>query len=190
MPTVTSTDTTDPNNLPTLLPVQWDTFGELETYADTPEKVLQAWTNKFDFRTENEAAALPGLRTPQIGALHAISAHFAVGTEFDAATVVLPTGTGKTETMLATLVYRQLSRALVLVPSDALRSQIAGKFISLGILPEAGVVPVDIARPRVAVIATGIRNIDEARQLISGANVLSRFPILSKHRIVRISSPH
>ena len=77
------------------------------------------------------------LRTPQIGALHAISAHFAVGTEFDAATIVLPTGTGKTETMLATQVYRRLPRTLVLVPSDTLRTQISGKFATLGVLPEA-----------------------------------------------------
>jgi hypothetical protein len=40
---------------------------------------------------------------------------------------VLPTGTGKTETMLATQVYRRLDRSLVLVPSDALRRQIAKK---------------------------------------------------------------
>jgi superfamily II DNA or RNA helicase len=45
---------------------------------------------------------------------------------------VLPTGLGKTETMLATQVYRWLDRSLVLVPSDALRRQIAKKFISLG----------------------------------------------------------
>ena len=45
---------------------------------------------------------------------------------------VLPTGTGKTETMLATQVYRRLDRLLVLVPSDALRRQIAKQFISLG----------------------------------------------------------
>jgi superfamily II DNA or RNA helicase len=38
---------------------------------------------------------------------------------------VLPTGPGKTETMLATKVYRRLDRSLVLVPSDALRRQIA-----------------------------------------------------------------
>ena len=176
MPTVTSPDITDPNELPARLSLKWDAFGELETYADTPEKVLLAWTNKFDFRTEDEAVGLPGLRTPQIGALHAISAHFAVGTEFDAATVVLPTGTGKTETMLATLVYRRLPRALVLVPSDALRSQIGRKFISLGILPEAEVVPVEIARPRVAVIATGVRTVDEARELIENANVIVALP--------------
>jgi reverse gyrase len=44
---------------------------------------------------------------------------------------VLPTGLSKTETMLATRVYRLLDRSLVLVPSDALRRQIAKKFISL-----------------------------------------------------------
>jgi superfamily II DNA or RNA helicase len=45
---------------------------------------------------------------------------------------VLPTGPGKTETMLATQVYRRLDRSLVLVPSDAFRRQIAKKVISLG----------------------------------------------------------
>jgi superfamily II DNA or RNA helicase len=44
---------------------------------------------------------------------------------------VLPTGTGKTEAMLATQVCRRLDRSLVLVPSDALRRQIAKKFNSL-----------------------------------------------------------
>jgi superfamily II DNA or RNA helicase len=45
---------------------------------------------------------------------------------------VFPTGAGKTETMLATHVYRRLDRSLVLAPSDALRRQIAKKLISLG----------------------------------------------------------
>ena len=45
------------------------------------------------------------------------------GKEFEAATVVLPTGTGKTD-MLATLGLSPPDRTLVLVPSDTLRSQI------------------------------------------------------------------
>jgi hypothetical protein len=45
---------------------------------------------------------------------------------------VLPTEPGKTETMLATQVYRRLDRSLVPVLSDTLRRQIAKKFISLG----------------------------------------------------------
>jgi superfamily II DNA or RNA helicase len=176
MPVLNLPKSIDPSNLPARLPLQWDALGELETYADTPEKVLAAWVNRFDFRTEDEREDLPGLRIPQIGALHAISAHFAVGAEFDPATVVLPTGTGKTETMLATLVYRRLPKALVLVPSDALRGQIARKFISLGVLPAAKVVPNEIARPRVAVIATGIRTVDDARVIAENSNVIVALP--------------
>lgn len=128
----------------------WDSAGKLEHYAETPEQVLALWRNKFRFRVESEDGHEPGLRMPQIGALHAIAAHFAVGERFEPATVVLPTGTGKTETMLATLVYRQLKRTLVLVPSDALRTQISEKFLSLGVLPAAGVVPGQLPGPHVA----------------------------------------
>lgn len=166
----------DPDNLPRSFEIQWDSQGELATYADTPEKVLKSWINRFDFRTEDEEHEVPGLRTPQIGALHAISAHFAVGSTFEPATVVLPTGTGKTETMLATLVYRRLGRTLVLVPSDTLRGQIAGKFIGLGVLPDAQVISRDLAKPRVAIITTGIRSTDELDSIIQNANVIVALP--------------
>jgi type I site-specific restriction endonuclease len=176
LPVVVAPSVDDPDNLPRSFEIQWDSQGELATYADTPEKVLMSWINRFDFRTEDEEHDVPGLRTPQIGALHAISAHFAVGSTFEPATVVLPTGTGKTETMLATLVYRRLGRTLVLVPSDALRSQIAGKFISLGVLPDAQVITRDLAKPRVAIITTGIRSTDELDSIIQNANVIVALP--------------
>ncbi|QRM40489.1 DEAD/DEAH box helicase [Rhizobium rhizogenes] len=176
LPVVTASPPLSYDEQPTEFTLQWDSLGQLETYADTPEKVLESWVNIFDFRTEDEKAGRAGLRTPQIAALHAISAHFAVGTEFEPAIVVLPTGTGKTETMLATQVYRRLNRTLVLVPSDALRSQISGKFISLGVLPDATVVPHEIACPRVAVIATGIKSVDDAREILKLANVIVSLP--------------
>lgn len=175
-PAIVAPSVDDPENLPETFEIEWDSLGELATYADTPEKVLRSWINRFDFRTEDEEHDLPGLRTPQIGALHAISAHFAVGSNFEPATVVLPTGTGKTETMLATLVYRRLRRTLVLVPSDTLRSQIAGKFISLGVLPEAEVITHDLAKPRVAIITTGIRSVDELDTIIRHSNVVVALP--------------
>jgi Type III restriction enzyme, res subunit len=50
------------------------------------------------------------------------------------ATVVMPTGTGKTETMLALLVAARPDRLLVLVPSDSLREQVAAKSGTLGVL--------------------------------------------------------
>jgi hypothetical protein len=162
----------DPDNLPESFEIQWDSLGELARYVDTPEKVVQSWINRFDFRTEDEEQDLPGLRSPQIGALHAIAAHFAVGSTFEPATVVLPTGTGKTETMLATLVYQRLRRTLVLVPNDTLRSQIAEKFLSLGVLRETQVIAGDLANPRVAIITTGIRSTDELNLIVQNANVI------------------
>lgn len=167
---------TDANQFSDLLDLEWDVLGDLASFAGTPDLVREAWVDQFAFRTEQIDADRPGLRLPQVGALHAISAHFAVGSEFEPATVVLPTGTGKTETMLATLVYRRLSRVLVIVPSDALRSQIAGKFISLGKLSEAGVIPRELPRPRVAVITTGIRSAAEASELLAEANVIVALP--------------
>lgn len=50
----------------------------------------------------------------------------------------MPTGTGKTEVMLSVLVSAQCPKVLVLVPTDALRTQIAEKFLSLGVLNEPG----------------------------------------------------
>jgi superfamily II DNA or RNA helicase len=46
----------------------------------------------------------------------------------------MPTGTGKTETMLAILVCAQLRRVLVIVPTSALRDQLTEKFLTLDML--------------------------------------------------------
>ena len=53
----------------------------------------------------------------------------------------MPTGTGKTEVMVATTIASQCRTVLVVVPSDALRSQTARKFQTLGVLRSIGVVP-------------------------------------------------
>jgi reverse gyrase len=46
----------------------------------------------------------------------------------------MPTGTGKTETMLALNARQRFDRLLVVVPTDALREQIAAKFETFGVL--------------------------------------------------------
>lgn len=160
----------------TRLRLSWDGPTALQDFAASPDEVLAGWRGKFHFRTDEPAAGVDGLRPPQVGALHAISAHFAVGDTFDFATVVLPTGTGKTETMLATQVFRRLRRTMVIVPSDALRSQIARKFETLGVLPDLGIVPREMPRPRVAVLSTGVRNKAEAERLLAEANVIVTLP--------------
>jgi superfamily II DNA or RNA helicase len=123
--------------------------------------VRESWLGQFSYLQEEKDAAgavvRDGLRAAQIGALHAIGAHWTLGT--DAATIVMPTGTGKTETMLGMLIVDRPSCLLVVVPSDALRIQVADKFRTLGILPSKGVVPAGIIRPVVGILTKRPRHV-------------------------------
>lgn len=111
------------------LPKPLNTTVEYETHALA---VRDSWFGAFSYRQEDTDRKIMGLRPPQIGAIHAIQSHWSVSNE--PATVVLPTGVGKTETMLSTLIVERCHRLLVIVPTDVLRTQLAEKFISLGIL--------------------------------------------------------
>lgn len=96
------------------------------------KSVQKSWINAFSYIQEDAEQDVIGLRGPQIGALHAVHAHWAVS---DApATIVMPTGTGKTDTMLSILVACKCPKLLVVVPTDALRVQLTEKFLTLGIL--------------------------------------------------------
>jgi superfamily II DNA or RNA helicase len=121
--------------------------------------ISQSWNNQFTYREERQDLNQEGLRPPQIGALHAIAAHWSLSSE--AATVVMPTGTGKTETMLSVLVTAKPECMLVVVPSKALRAQTADKLLTLGILPQLGVVPLDIRNPVVGVVEHQIRDSED-----------------------------
>lgn len=85
------------------------------------EQIRKSWDNKVNYVTENRSKNIKGLRQAQLGAVFAIRAHWIVSKE--AATVVMPTGTGKTETMITTIVAEQCRRVFILVPSDLLRVQ-------------------------------------------------------------------
>jgi hypothetical protein len=103
-------------------------------------EALASWIDAFRYKREDVALKIDGLRPPQIGAIYAVQAHWTINV--DPATVVLPTGVGKTETMLSVLVAERCQRLLVVVPTDALRTQIAEKFLMLGLLktPTFGIV--------------------------------------------------
>lgn len=136
-------------------------------------EALNSWRNSFRYISEEEAGSGKlGLRKPQIGALHAIHAHWS--TTSSVATVVMPTGTGKTETMLAALVTARCPRLLVLVPTDALRRQIAEKFYSLGILKHPDCVVLDQAaiRPVVGTLTKLPSTPDEVDEFFSQCNVI------------------
>lgn len=137
----------------------------------TPEDVLSSWTNQFSYKEEVDEDH-PGLRRPQLGALHAILGHFLSPT--DVATVVLPTGTGKTETMLSAMVAGKCKKLLVTVPSSALRNQVYGKFKNLGVLkdPKFKIVGDDALYPIVGVVNTAFETAEELNAFIAQCNVV------------------
>lgn len=122
-----------------LSPTQWikhpsiePQLSSLADYEGNVASVIESWDQSFQHKREELTANIDGLRPPQIGAIYAIQAHWTVNS--DPATIVLPTGVGKTETMLSVLVAERCTRLLVIVPTDALRTQIFDKFITLGLL--------------------------------------------------------
>ncbi len=88
--------------------------------------------------------------------------------------IVMPTGTGKTETMLATLTSAQCQRVLVLVPTDALRIQITEKFLSLGILkqPNNVILDDDAVRPVVGMLTAKPKTVTEVDEFFAQCNVV------------------
>lgn len=102
------------------------------------KEVIRSFKDQFTSREERPDDGIVGLRPPQTGALYGVLSHWK--TTFSPATVVMPTGTGKTETMLAILAWERLPRLLVVVPTNALRDQVGDKFLTLGLLRDLGVV--------------------------------------------------
>lgn len=133
-----------------------------------PNKVIKSWKNKFSFNESSDNSN--GLRSPQIGALHAILAHWKVSQQ--PATIVIPTGLGKTETMLAVTVSQQLNKILILVPTDALRDQITDKFLTLGILKKIEVLRETADLPVVGTMLHSFKTADQAIEFFSYCNVV------------------
>lgn len=120
---------------------------------DDPDEVSRSYAGRFRFPVNpREAHGEQSLREPQTGAFHAVAAHWTSAPE-EPATVVMPTGTGKTEVMLSLFAYERPERLLVLVPLRLLRDQIAGKFETLGVLPDVEVVDPRVRRP---VVGSGV----------------------------------
>ena len=133
----------------------------------SPKQIAESWNNQFSFVRETEFN--PGLRSPQIGALHALMAHMEDGEE--SAIVVMPTGTGKTETMLGFLIANVCQKVFVIVPSDSLRNQTYRKFKKLGLLRTLKAVPNDIKLPIVSLVK-GSKEDAEWKQIIDNSNVI------------------
>lgn len=145
---------------------RWAKHPLLKEYL--PNEIIDSWKNDFLYKEEDIDD--PGLRQPQIGALYMIMGHLKL--PLDAATVVMPTGTGKTETMLATLVANRCEKLLVTVPSDSLRNQIGGKCFNLGLLKQFGVVGEKSLYPIVGVIKNKFESTEDITEFLEKCNVV------------------
>jgi len=140
----------------------------------TPVEIAASWSGAFDLNSPPRDGQPTGLRKAQLGAVHAVSAHWTVSKE--PATIVMPTGTGKTETMMSLMVQHRCATVLVLVPSNALRRQTFEKFSTLGSLKGIGVVGEDAPLPRTGLLKKGFTDVARATEFVSELNVVIATP--------------
>lgn len=144
------------------------------------DEIVSSWNKNFNFIEENINEGKNGLREPQIAALYSILSHFKVSN--DIGTIVMPTGTGKTEVMLTSLVASKCKKLLVVVPSDALREQIFKKFYSLGLLRNFGILADNSLFPRVGILKQNFTELDELNEFVEESNiVITTMSILSNN---------
>lgn len=120
---------------------------------------------------ENDNLLKVGLRTPQVGAIHAILSNI-TNPKYKEGIVVMPTGTGKTEVMLTTFLSEEIKRLMVITPNNALREQIGSKFKQLGILRKLGVINEKCKYPVVGVLKKGFKSKEEEADFFKQCNVV------------------
>lgn len=154
--------------------IEKDVEIDKKTLIKIKREVLNSWENNFEFIQEiqdnNKNILKKGLRPPQIGAIYSILSHWTVNSK--PSTIVLPTGTGKTETMLSVLVQSRIETLLVIVPSDSLRKQLTDKFKSLGVLKEFGIVKEKAFTPTASLVKSFPKTIGGIKTLCETSNVI------------------
>ncbi|HHC6571431.1 TPA: DEAD/DEAH box helicase [Vibrio parahaemolyticus] len=156
------------------------TWLPLDNVRLSHEEIHESWCNSnFLFREENTANDIEGLRPPQIGGVFA-ALGFERSDDTSAATLVMPTGTGKTETILSIVVAGHFKKTLVVVPSDPLREQTKEKFVQLGLLRQLGLVNDQVANPIVATIKHGVNDKGDLQELLKSNVIVASASALSK----------
>ena len=135
-----------------------------------PLQIVKSWENKVNYITEDVAKEQVGLRKAQLGAIFAIRAHWT--TSALPATVVMPTGTGKTETMITTIIAEQCKKVFILVPSNLLRTQTVINCSNLGILKDIGVIDSKAKLPNVLCLCSCPATESDLERLIDKSNII------------------
>lgn len=117
---------------------------------------FDAHYGSFRYPAATGAPEPDGFRPAQLGAIHAVAAHFVTKTR--PAIVVMPTGTGKTGVLTALPFVLRAARVLVIVPSKLLRDQISNEFKRLRLLRQIGAIAGDVPAPRVKVLRKRVRD--------------------------------
>ncbi len=118
------------------------------------------------------------LRRAQLGAVYSLMAHWSLSNEV--ATVVLPTGTGKTEAMLVTTLVDRAKKTLVIVPTIELKDQIAEKFSTWGILRKLGVISCSTPNPTILVLNKTLESLIHIETLKRADIVISTPALLAR----------
>lgn len=121
--------------------------------------------NNKRIKIDNVTDSGKSLRKAQVGSVYSLLAHWSLTNE--PATIVLPTGTGKTETMLVSVLADKAAKVLVIVPTIDLKNQISDKFASWGILRELGIISNDIPNPTILTLNKIFYNVENLKKLNS-----------------------
>ncbi|MGE4284900.1 MAG: DEAD/DEAH box helicase, partial [Clostridia bacterium] len=132
--------------------------------------VINSWKTSIFNYWESKSETEIGLRSAQLGAIFAIKSHWTVSNS--AATIVMPTGTGKTEAMIATVISECRTKTCIVVPSNLLRKQTIDRFCTIGKLREIGVIDDSFLSPFVACLESSPINVTELEELVSNSNII------------------
>ncbi|MCL9662102.1 DEAD/DEAH box helicase family protein [Paenibacillus hunanensis] len=142
-------------------------------------KIIDSWRSSYRekvSRSEGES----GLRLPQFGALSAIRAHWVTSTS--PATIVLPTGTGKSETMYATIISERIASTLIIVPSNLLREQTYKGARQFGILSKLDMISNECIYPTTFLYKSKVETTKEHALIaaLQEANIVVSTPSMIK----------
>lgn len=146
------------------------------------DTIVASWKVSYSEKISREKNE-EGLRAPQFGALSAIRAHWITSDFPTPATVVMPTGTGKTETIFSTIISERISTTLIVVPSDLLRKQMFEGAKHFGILPDLGMISSNGIFPNCILYKSKVKKDKEEQFLkeLNNANIIVSTPTMIKN---------
>jgi superfamily II DNA or RNA helicase len=139
----------------------------------SPNDITLTWKDTLSLLQEEvveESVVREGLRIPQLGAYYRVLSHWSVTS--DHAIIVLPTGVGKTDTMITIMVGCMCKRILIVVPSKALRNQIAKRFSEFGVLKKYGLINQSAKEPIVRIQKKLFKTLDEIDSICESCNII------------------